>query len=112
MNEFDHPARIDPNITSRSISFENPTGARGAGGTAYDGRKGAPNKRVQPGEKVVLASIDGPAQVRHIWMTFRPMPPEEMRAVWLEAYYDGSDEPSISVPCVDFFGLPHGRPVH
>ena len=112
MKEYDHPARIDPNITSRSISFENPTGASGAGGTAYDGRKGAPNKRVQPGEKVVLASIDGPAQVRHIWMTFRPMPPEEMRAVWLEAYYDGSDEPSISVPCMDFFGLPHGRPVH
>ena len=44
-------------------------------------------------------------------MTFPPAPPEEMRAVWLEAFYDGADAPSVSVPCVDFFGVPHGRPV-
>ena len=34
-----------------------------------------------------------------------------MRAVWMEVFYDGSDEPSISVPCLDFFGVPHRRPV-
>jgi hypothetical protein len=34
-----------------------------------------------------------------------------MRAVWIEVFYDGATEPSISVPCLDFFGLPHGRPV-
>ena len=34
-----------------------------------------------------------------------------MRALMLEVFYDGAaTEPSISVPCVDFFGLPHGRP--
>jgi hypothetical protein len=32
-----------------------------------------------------------------------------MRAIYLEVFYDGSDTPSISVPCLDFFGLPHGR---
>ena len=37
-------------------------------------------------------------------------PPERMRAVWVEVFYDGLKEPSISVPFVDFFGLPHGRP--
>ena len=35
----------------------------------------------------------------------------DARAVWMEVYYDDLDSPSISVPCLDFFGLPHGRPV-
>jgi hypothetical protein len=34
-----------------------------------------------------------------------------MRGLWFEVFYDGATEPSISVPCLDFFGLPLGRPV-
>jgi hypothetical protein len=44
-------------------------------------------------------------------MTFPPAPPERMRGMVLEVFYDDADEPSVSVPCLDFFGLPHGRPV-
>jgi hypothetical protein len=105
------PAFIDPRIDSRAATFENPTGARGSGGTAHGGRKGAPNKRLSPGERVTLADVEGPGVVRHIWMTFVPAPPEQMRSLWLEVFYDGADEPSVSVPCLDFFGVPHGRPV-
>lgn len=104
------PAHIDPSLDSRAVTFENPTGARGAGGRAHGGRKGAPNRRLQPGERVVLADLEGPGTVRHIWMTFQPAPPEQMRALWISVYYDGEREPSVSVPCLDFFGLPHGRP--
>ena len=43
-------------------------------------------------------------------MTFPPARPERMRALVLEVFYDGAAEPSISVPALDFFGLPHGRP--
>lgn len=111
MHFFGDPSRIDLNLDSRSISFENPAGARGAGGTVASGRKGAPNRRIAPGETVVLAEIDGPGRVRHIWMTFMAAPPEAMRAVVLEAFYDGRAEPSLSVPALDFFGLPHGRTV-
>jgi hypothetical protein len=105
------PSTIDASIDSRAITFENPTGERGAGGAAAGGRKGAPQQRLQPGEKVTLADLEGPGVVRHIWMTFPPAPPESMRAMWMEVFYDGSDAPSISVPLLDFFGLPHGRPV-
>ena len=42
-------ACIDTELDCRSISFENPTGARGAGGTALGGRKGAPAKMMPPG---------------------------------------------------------------
>ena len=104
------PARIDLTHEIRTISFENPTGAKGAAGSTFGGRKGAPNKMLAPGEHLVLAEITGPGRVRHVWMTFPPMPPEAMRSLWMEVYYDDAREPSVSAPCLDFFGLPHGRP--
>ncbi len=106
------PSRIDLSLDSRAVTFENPSGARGAGGTAHGGRKGAPMRELAPGEKVVLADLEGPGTIRHVWMTFPPARPEWMRAMVLEVFYDDASEPSISVPCLDFFGLPHGRPAH
>lgn len=105
------PSLIDPDLDTRAATFENPTGERGAGGTTYAGRKGSPSRRIASGEMVVLADVRGPGTLRHIWMTFPPAPPEEMRALRLEVFYDGAAAPSVSVPCLDFFGLPHGRPV-
>ncbi len=107
---FSDPSRIDLSLDSRAVTFENPTGARGAGGMAHGGRKGAPSRIFQAGERVTLADIAGPGTVRHIWVTVPPAPPEVMRAWALDVYYDGGDEPSISVPLLDFFGLANGRP--
>jgi hypothetical protein len=107
---FDDPARIDVGLDSRSISFENPTGERGHGGIAAQGRKGSPSRTVAAGETIVLADIKGPGRIRHIWMTLPPSDPVQMRSAILEVFYDGLTEPSLSVPCLDFFGLPHGRP--
>jgi hypothetical protein len=111
MTQVMNPAHIDASMQSRAATFENPSGAKGAGGAAHGGRKGAPNRYLKSGERLVLADIDGPGTVRHIWMTFPPAPPEVMRSLYIEAFYDGADEPSVSVPCLDFFGLPMGRPV-
>jgi hypothetical protein len=105
-----NPAFIDPSLDSRAATFENPTGARGAGGRAHGGRKGAPNKTLKPGETVVLADIEGPGVIRHIWVTIPVMRPERMRSQLLEVRYDGREDPSISTPILDFFGLHHGRP--
>lgn len=108
---WDDPSLLRTGVQSRAITFENPTGEHGAGGRAGRGRKGAPSRLLAPGERVQLVAITGPGVVRHIWMTFPPMPPEEMRAVFLEVRYDGHEHPSVSVPALDFFGLPMGRPV-
>jgi hypothetical protein len=105
------PAFIGTGIDSRSISFENTRGERGRGGTAANGRKGSPSRFIAPGDKVKLVDIEGPGRLRHVWMTFPPADPEQMRSVMIDVYYDDLEEPSISVPCLDFFGLPHGRPV-
>jgi D-arabinan exo alpha-(1,3)/(1,5)-arabinofuranosidase (non-reducing end) len=106
-----NPAFVDPSLDSRAVTFENPTGGRGRGGAAHGGRKGAPNRTLQPGERVVLADLDGPGVIRHLWLTFLPARPERMRGLVLEVFYDDATDPSVSVPCLDFFGLPHGRPV-
>ena len=104
------PASIDPRLDCRAVTFENPTGARGNGGREAGGRKGAPSRRIHAGERVVLADLEGPGVIRHIWLTMLPAPPERLRALTLEVFYDGAPEPSISTPVVDFFGVPHGRP--
>ena len=110
MSLFADPAQIDRAIDSRSISFENPRGERGRGGTAANGRKGSPSRIVAPGETVTLADIKGSGRLRHLWLTLPPADPAQMRSVVLEVFYDGLEEPSVSVPCLDFFGVPHGRP--
>lgn len=104
--------RVGSNAVSRAVTFENPTGGKGVGGAAAGGRKGAPSRALAAGERVVLADIEGPGVVRHLWMTFPPAPPEVMRAKVIEVFYDGAEAPSVSVPAVDFFGVPWGRPVH
>ncbi len=73
-------------------------------------------KYVTPGETKVLADIEGPAIIRHIWLTFN-----EARPNWLEAggsarpdeiiirmYWDNSIEPAVEAPIGDFFGAGFG----
>ena len=108
---FGDPSLIDTSLSSRAATFENPTGARGAGGSAGGGRKGAPSQAVAPGSTVTLLDVEGPGTVRHVWLTVPPAPPEVLRSLLFEAWWDGAASPSISVPVVDLFGCPHGRPV-
>src|SRR4029078_13451410 len=54
------PPAADTSLDSRAATFENPTGARGAGGAAHGGRKGAPSRVLDVGESVVLADLEAP----------------------------------------------------
>ena len=98
---FGDPTTIPAGVVTRTVSFENPTGAPGAAGSAAGGRKGAPQRSLDRGERVVLVDLDGPGRVGHFWMTVPPMRPEHLREVVVEVFYDGSAEPSISVPAAD-----------
>jgi hypothetical protein len=103
------PLCLDLSLDARSISFENRSGERGAGGQAHRGRKGRPLYIMGPGEKVILADIRGIGTIRHIWATVGELPPAHARALRLEVFYNDLPQPSVSVPFLDFFGLPHGR---
>jgi hypothetical protein len=100
------------NAESRSISAENFTGTKGDGGKAIDGTgarfahelgqgwKISPSIHIQPNETVILAEIEGPGAIQHIWLTMRP---DFWRYLILRIYWDGETSPSVEVPLGDFF---------
>ena len=95
------PYQLDTGLVSRSISFENPTGAPGEGGKAASplgvGRKGLPCKEVKPGQTVQLCDIEGPGTIRHIWLTTEHYP-AALRGLVLRAWWEGQQHPEHRVP--------------
>lgn len=101
---------------TRSISAENPTGGKGLGAQASPGDdpwcteaaselgkgwKVRPCVRnIEPGQTVVLADIEGPGVVQHIWCTVLA---DVHRWLAWEITYDDADAPSVRVPVGDFF---------
>ncbi len=75
------------------------------------------NWQIPPGATVVLADIDGPGAITHIWMTqsmritrmadHAVQDPDMYRKLVLRMYWDGEPNPSINVPLGDFFCLGH-----
>jgi hypothetical protein len=61
-----------------------------------------------PGETVVLADLQGPGVISHIWLTVAGNEYGWPRLLRLRIYYDGSDVPSVDAPVGDFFGVGHG----
>ncbi|HQY31162.1 MAG TPA: DUF2961 domain-containing protein, partial [Thermomicrobiales bacterium] len=97
---------------SRSISPENRTGGKGAGGMATTGTgaiaarelgqgwKISPSIAIAANETCTLAEIHGPGVIQHIWLTVRP---DQWRRLLLQVYWDHEETPSINVPLGDFF---------
>jgi len=106
------PYELDTGLTTRSISFENPTGEPGKSGMAASGlgvgRKGSPMRRVPPDSTYVLCDIEGPGTIRHIWMT-TSRAPENLRSIVLRVWWDNQEHPSIECPVGDFMGFAHGK---
>ncbi len=66
------------------------------------------SKRPIPGETVVLADLQGPGVVTHLWMTIADNEYGWPRLLRLRIYYDGSDTPSVDAPIGDFFAVGNG----
>jgi hypothetical protein len=98
---------------SRSVSAENPTGAKGKGGLATEGSGAVLARDLGRGWKIspsinlaakgtaVLADIAGPGAIQHIWMTVEK--PTLWRQLVLRCYWDSEETPSVEVPIGDFF---------
>ncbi|WP_135211252.1 glycoside hydrolase family 172 protein [Vitreimonas flagellata] len=112
MTLFDNPFRIQPGLVSRSISFENPTGAPGAGGMEASplghGRKGSAVRHVQNGETITLADITGNGTIRHIWLTTHDKA-HLLRGALIRIYWEGQKHPSVELPLGEFFGFANGK---
>ncbi|QQO08395.1 glycoside hydrolase family 172 protein [Breznakiella homolactica] len=103
---------------SRAINAENPRGEKGAGGQASSilgkSRKGAPClPEIKPGETAVLAEIDGPGIIQHIWFTVinktSDRNPFVLRDLVLRMYWDDEENPSVESPLGDFFCCGFGQ---
>lgn len=66
------------------------------------------SKRPIPGETVVLADLQGPGVISHIWMTIADNEYGWPRLLRLRIYYDGSETPSVDAPIGDFFAVGNG----
>jgi hypothetical protein len=72
------------------------------------------SKRPIPGQSVVLADLEGPGMVTHIWITVASNEYGWPRLLRFQVFYDGSPTPSVDAPLGDFFavGLGHERDVN
>ena len=66
---------------------------------------------IAPGQTRILADIEGPGCICHLWFTMMNKPQDEkylLRRVILRMYWDGEQTPSVEAPIGDFFGMGHG----
>ena len=66
---------------------------------------------IKPGETLVLADLEGPGVIRHIWMTIGSRDPFFGRSLVLRITWDDAAGPSVLAPLGDFFGVGHGARV-
>ena len=102
---------------SRAINAENRTGEkerRMAASPLGPSRKGSPClNNIQPGQEEVLADIEGPGVIQHIWITVDSKTSEGdcfvLRDLIMRMYWDGEENPSVEVPLGDFFCCGFGQ---
>ncbi len=103
------------NGKTRSISAENPEGKVGCGALEVPEEGNAAiwlgkTWKVRPcitlpkESNTVLADIEGPGAIKHIWITCDP---KAYRDCILRMYWDGEETPSVEVPLGDFFANGH-----
>jgi hypothetical protein len=82
------------NFTAHRVSSDNP-----------DWNSNDDSLRPIPGETAVLADLQGPGVISHIWVTVADNEYGWPRLLRLRIYYDGSATPSVDAPLGDFFAV-------
>lgn len=115
------PYQVDHHLSTRWITFGNPSGAKGMagrpiinghGGAGPGGPSGAgaATRLIEPGETIQLCDVEGPGTIRHFWCSTPPLA-LALRSVIVRAWFDDQDHPSIESPLGDFMGVAHGKVV-
>ncbi|TWT86673.1 hypothetical protein Mal64_35020 [Pseudobythopirellula maris] len=90
--------RLQPGRSMRSSSSDK-----------WDWRNGnSDNRQIAPGETLVIADLEGPGRIQHIWNTLATEEQGASRLLVVRMYWDGEQEPSVEAPLGDFFVIGHG----
>ena len=65
-------------------------------------------RNLDPGQALILADLEGPGRITHIWFTASGNERGFPRSAVIRMYWDGSDKPAVEVPLGDFFAAGHG----
>lgn len=65
-------------------------------------------RSIEPGGTLVLADIEGPGVITHIWSTVASYDPFYPRSLVLRIHWDGNEHPGVVAPLGDFFGVGNG----
>lgn len=65
---------------------------------------------LEPRESVVIADLEGPGVISHIWFTLSTAERNWGRYISLRMYWDGDEEPAVEAPLGDFFA--NGNAMH
>ena len=94
---LDSVTRVQPGATKRFSSG------------LFDPESNADAYHAAPGQRLTVAELDGPGEIRHIWFTVASQERRWPRALVLRIFWDGAETPSVETPIGDFFC---GRPWH
>jgi hypothetical protein len=100
-----HPVEIPGGLSHLFLERR----ARRRRSSSYDRTGGnADGVPLAAGARHVLADLEGPGCIRHIWITLHSLEEHYLRRCVLRAWWEGEEQPSIECPIADFFGVGHG----
>ena len=65
--------------------------------------------KIQSGETRVIAKMEGPGIIKHIWITIATQESYHLKKIVLRIYWDDEKTASVEAPIGDFFGLTLGK---
>lgn len=75
----------------------------------FDPESNADDFRIDPGKTVVLAKLDGPGEICHIWFTLSSRDYFRYpKTLLLRIYWNDAQIPSVEIPVGDFFAAGNG----
>jgi len=99
-------AQVAPFLSDPFLNLTRPADFERMRASSYDQTGGNADARaVPPGGRLLLADLQGPGVIRHIWFTTGCRDPQYLRKVVLRMWWDEEESPSVESPLGDFFGL-------
>src|SRR5579872_4867898 len=79
-----------------------------ASSTDPKGRNGD-SRRIEPGQTLTLADVQGNGRITHIWFTINSPSEEHLRELVLRMTWDDASRPAVECPVGDFFAQGHSK---